>query len=76
MKLKDGLSGLMRTRNEAQLLEACIDSCIGSLDELIVVCSDCTDNTLEVLERKRLQYPDKLRVYGFLSIIIKSFRLI
>lgn len=63
--LKDGLSGLMRTRNEAQLLEACIDSCIGSLDELIVVCSDCTDNTLEVLERKRLQYPDKLRVFEY-----------
>ena len=65
MELKDGLSGLMRTRNEAQLLEACIDSCIGSLDELIVVCSDCTDNTLEVLERKRLQYPDKLRVFEY-----------
>ena len=36
-KLKPGLSGLIRTRNEAKLLGPCIDSCIDSLDELIVV---------------------------------------
>lgn len=63
--LKDGLSGFMRTRNEASLLEPCIDSCIGALDELIVVCSDCTDNTLEILERKKKQYPTKLRVLEY-----------
>ena len=63
--LKDGLSGLMRTRNEAQLLEPCIDSCINALDELIVVCFDCTDNTLEILEEKKRQYPDKLRVFEY-----------
>lgn len=63
--LKDGLSGLMRTRNEAPLLEPCIDSCIDALDELIVVCSDCTDNTLEILERKKKQYPTKLRVFEY-----------
>ena len=62
---KDGLSGLMRTRNEAALLEPCIDSCINALDELIVVCSDCTDNTLEILERKKKQYPTKLKVYEY-----------
>lgn len=62
---KDGLSGLIRTRNEASLLGPCIDSCIDALDELIVVCFDCTDNTLEVLEEKRRQYPDKLRVFEY-----------
>ena len=62
---KDGLSGLMRTRNEASLLGPCIDSCIDALDELIVVCFDCTDNTLEVLEEKKRQYPDKLRVFEY-----------
>ena len=64
-ELKDGLSGLMRTRNEAQLIEPCIDSCINALDELIVVCYDCTDNTLEILERKKKQYPTKLRVFEY-----------
>lgn len=63
--LKEGLSGLIRTRNEAPLLEPCIDSCIDALDELIVVCFDCTDNTLEILERKKKQYPTKLRVFEY-----------
>ncbi|WP_277234685.1 glycosyltransferase family A protein [Phocaeicola salanitronis] len=63
--LKDGLTGLIRTRNEGALLEACIDSCINALDELIVVCFDCTDNTHEVLERKKVQYPTKLRVLEY-----------
>jgi len=63
--LEDGLSGLMRTRNEAPLLEPCIDSCIDALDELIVVCFDCTDDTLEILERKKKQYPTKLRVFKY-----------
>ena len=62
---KDGLSGLIRTRNEASLLGPRIDSCIDALDELIVICFDCTDNTLEVLEEKRRQYPDKLRVFEY-----------
>ena len=62
---KDGLSGLIRARNEAPLLGPCIDSCINALDELIVVCFDCTDNTLEILEQKKLQYPDKLRVFEY-----------
>ena len=63
--LKDGLTGLIRTRNEGQLLEACIDSCINALDELIVVYFDCTDNTLEVLNKKKAQYPSKLRVFEY-----------
>lgn len=62
---KNGLSGLIRTRNEASLLGPCIDSCIDALDELIVICFDCTDNTLEVLEEKKRQYPDKLRVFEY-----------
>lgn len=62
---KDGLSGLIRTRNEAKLLGPCIDSCIDALDELIVVYNDCTDDTESVLEEKRKQYPDKLKIYAY-----------
>lgn len=65
IELEDGLSGLIRTRNEAPLLGPCIDSCIDALDELIVVCFDCTDNTMEVLAEKKRQYPDKLRVFEY-----------
>lgn len=62
---KNGLSGLIRTRNEASLLAPCIDSCIGALDELIVVCSDCTDKTVEILKKKKQQYPDKLKFFEY-----------
>lgn len=62
---KDGLSGLIRTRNEAKLLGPCIDSCIGALDELVVVYNDCTDNTEEILKEKQKQYPDKLKIYAY-----------
>ena len=30
-----------------------------------MVCSDCTDNTLEILERKKKQYPTKLKVLEY-----------
>lgn len=64
--LKDGLAGVMRVHNEESLIEACIDSCINSLDELIVVCNDCTDGTLNILKRKVKQYSsDKLKVYEY-----------
>lgn len=63
--LKDGLSGFMRAKNESQFVEICIDSCINALDELIVVYNDCTDKTPEILERKRKQYPDKLKIYKY-----------
>lgn len=65
VRKKKGLSGLIRTRNEAKLLSACIDSCIDALDELIVVYNDCTDETELVLEEKRKQYPGKLKVYAY-----------
>lgn len=63
--LKNGLSGLIRAKNEARFLGGCIDSCIDSLDELIVVYNDCSDGTEEVLAEKVKQYPDKLKVYPF-----------
>lgn len=65
ISLRNGLSGLMRTRNEASLISKCIDSCINALDELIVVYNDCTDNTEEILKAKCKQYPDKLRIFAY-----------
>lgn len=63
--LKDGLSGLIRAKNEGGVLEGCIHSCIDGLDELIVVYNDCTDNTQEILEELCKQYPQKLKVYPY-----------
>ena len=64
-ELKDGLSGIMRVKNEARFIEKCINSCIDSLDELIVVYNDCTDETPQILEKIEKRYPDKLKVYKY-----------
>lgn len=63
--LKNGLSGFIRAKNEAVFLGSCIDSCIDSLDELVVVYNDCSDKTEEILLNKLKQYPDKLKIYPF-----------
>lgn len=68
--LKNGLSGFIRAKNEARFLSTCIDSCIDSLDELIVVYNDCSDNTEEILAEKLKQYPEKLKVYPFNNNIL------
>ena len=62
---KIGLSGLMRVKDDALTLEASIDSCIDGLDELIITYNDCTDNSAEIIEKKRLKYPDKIKVYPY-----------
>lgn len=63
--LKDGLSGIIRAKNEGRFIEGCIDSCIDALDELIICYNDCTDGTPEIVERKRQQYPEKIKVYPY-----------
>ena len=65
LNLKNGLSGLIRARNEAKFISLCIDSCIDALDELIVVYNDCSDKTEEILEEKVKQYPGKLKIFPF-----------
>lgn len=64
-----GVSGVLRCRNSADYLEACIDSSIDALDELVAVYHDCFDETGDILERKRLQYPGKLKVYRYAPFV-------
>lgn len=67
---KNGLSGIIRAKNEGRFLSLCIDSCVNSLDELIVVYNDCSDDTEFVLAEKVKQYPNKLKVYPFNNHIL------
>lgn len=64
-KYPNGVSGILRCRNCADFLEACIDSCIDGLDELIAVYHDCTDHTDQILLQKKKQYPRKIKVYEY-----------
>ena len=62
---KLGLSGLMRVKNEAQTLAQSIDSCIEALDELIITYNDSTDGSVQIIDQKRLQYPNKIIVIPY-----------
>lgn len=64
-ELKDGLSGLMRIKNEASFIEGCITSCIDALDELIIVYNDCTDHTPAIVEQMCKQYPNKIKAFAY-----------
>ena len=59
------VAGIMRVKNDGMFIEECIESCIDALDELIVVHNDCTDNSVEEIERMRMKYPDKIKRYEY-----------
>lgn len=65
-----GISGILRCRNNDDYLEECIDSVIDALDELVAVYNECTDQTVAILERKRQQYPDKVKLYEYLPHVL------
>lgn len=59
------VAGIMRVKNDGMFIEKCIESCIDALDELIVVHNDCTDNSVEEIEKMREKYPDKIKRYEY-----------
>ena len=59
------VAGIMRVKNDGMFIEACIESCIDALDELIVVHNDCTDNSVDEIEKMRQKYPDKIKRYEY-----------
>lgn len=63
--LKPGISGIMRVKNDGCFIEACVESCIDALDELIIVWNDCTDNSADEIEKMRQRYPDKIKTYEY-----------
>lgn len=62
---KLGLTGLMRVKNDAETLSQSIDSCIDALDELIVTYNDCTDGSVQIIESKKIQYPQKIKIVSY-----------
>lgn len=63
--MKKRVAGIMRVKNEGMFIHDCIESCIDALDELIVVYNDCTDNSVEEIEKMARKYPDKIRTYEY-----------
>ena len=63
--LKPGISGIMRVKNDGCFIEACVESCIDALDELIIVWNDCTDNSADEIEKMRQRYQNKIKTYEY-----------
>lgn len=63
--IRNKVAGIMRVKNDGMFIERCIESCIDALDELIVVHNDCTDNSVEEIEKMREKYPDKIKRYEY-----------
>lgn len=64
-----GVSGMLRCKDCADFLEACIESCINALDELIVVFNHCNDKTEEILYQMQEIYPDKIKIYPYMPFV-------
>lgn len=60
-----GVTGILRVKNDAGFIQGCVESCISALDELVIVYNDCDDGSEVEIERVRLRYPDKVRVYEY-----------
>ncbi|ROT16382.1 hypothetical protein EEL50_04020 [Muribaculaceae bacterium Isolate-105 (HZI)] len=70
----NGVSGLLRVKDDEEFLSLSIDSCISALDELIIVYQKSDDDSEHIIYQKQKQYPDKIRVY-FYEPEIKSHNL-
>jgi len=65
LDLRNGVSGILRVKNDALFIERCVDSCIAALDELVIVFNGCTDRSEDVIEKMRQKYPNKIKVYEY-----------
>lgn len=61
---KNGISGLMRIRNEGEYLELSLRSYLPFFDEIIAVYNRCTDNTVEILNKLSKEF-NHLKVYHY-----------
>lgn len=62
---RNGVSGLMRVKNEAKFLELAVESCIDALDELIIVYQKCEDLTPNIIQRLQSKYPTKIKSFFY-----------
>lgn len=67
---KNGVSGMMRVKNDAEFIVASVESCIDALDELVIVYNDCSDNSPDIIHEMAEKYPHKIKVFHYLPSIV------
>ena len=70
-KLKNGVSLIIRAKNEEKNIKVCIKSVIDLVDEIIFVNNNSTDNTLKLINEYALIYP-KIKVYNYFINVNKA----
>lgn len=65
----NGVSGLMRVKNDADFIRASVLSVIDCLDELIICYQKSNDNTEQEIKKLHEEFPDKIRVYYYAPIV-------
>lgn len=69
---EEGVSGLMRVRNEIHTLERSILSVMNILDELVIIYHDCTDGSKELILSYADRFPDKIKAYEYTNRVIPA----
>lgn len=62
---RPGVSGMLRVRNDAEFIDACVKSCIDALDELVIVYNDCSDESPVLIGKLVEEYKGKIRAFEF-----------
>jgi glycosyltransferase involved in cell wall biosynthesis len=67
----DGVSGLMRVKNEERTVRQSVESVINVVDELVIIHHNCTDNTIPILLELAKKYP-KISLYEYTQHVIPA----
>lgn len=62
--LENGISLIIRAKNEELNIEECIESVVDLVDEIIMVDNNSTDNTLELMKKYEKKYKN-IKVYEY-----------
>jgi hypothetical protein len=68
----DGISGLMRVKNEEKTVRQSVESVINTVDEIVVIYHSCTDNSVSILEELVKKYPTKIKLYEYKQHVIPA----
>lgn len=62
---KKTISAVLRVRNEGLFLRAAVESILPSVDEVIIVDNQSSDQTLAVANALQTEVPEKVRVFSY-----------
>jgi hypothetical protein len=62
---RDGLSGFLRLRDEADHLDRVLDGFLPHLDDVVLVYNRCRDRTPEIVRNYAHRHPEKIRAFDY-----------